>query len=422
MAEMAIITAERPEAASPAAPRPPADPIARWLVDQAPDLPSTRFVVGEFCRRLAADGMALIRSLVSIRTLHPQLEVVGYVWKNGVTEVNEVPRERGILATPLYLKSPIRLIYEGAPEVRRRVPRDGTEFEFPILADLRELGATDYICLPIRFSRGRINVMSFATDRPEGFSEAELERLRLLLPVLSVVLEVQATNRVAETLLDTYLGPEAGRRVLSGSIKRGDGTTVAAALWYCDLSGFTALTERLPPYDVIELLDEFFGCMAEPVQARGGEVLKFIGDAMLAIFPMADDLDRDRACLAALDAARQALADFDALNARRREAGKETLGVKIALHAGTVIYGNIGAPTRLDFTVIGPAVNMVSRLEGLAGRLGLRLMASAPFAAPCKVELTSIGYHPLRGIALQQELFTLPEDALRLGGMAAGDG
>ncbi|MFO1060148.1 MAG: adenylate/guanylate cyclase domain-containing protein [Dongiaceae bacterium] len=422
MAEMAIITAERSEAASPAAPRPPADPIARWLVDQAPDLPSTRFVIGEFCRRLVADGMSLARSLVSIRTLHPQLEVVGYLWKSGVIEVNEVPRERGILATPLYLKSPFRLIYEGAPEIRRRVPPLGTEVEFPILADLQELGATDYICLPLRFSRGRINVMSFATDRPGGFSDAELDRLRLLLPVLAVVLEVQATNRVAETLLDTYLGPEAGRRVLSGSIKRGDGTTVAAALWYCDLSGFTALTERLPPYDVIELLDEFFGCMAEPVQSRGGEVLKFIGDAMLAIFPMADDLDRDRACLAALDAARQALADFDALNERRRAAGKETLGVKIALHAGTVIYGNIGAPTRLDFTVIGPAVNMVTRLEGLAGRLGLRLLASAPFAAPCNVELASIGYHPLRGIALQQELFTLPDDAQRRGSAEAGDG
>jgi adenylate cyclase len=418
---MAIITADRPETAD-RAPRPPSDPVARWLVDQAPELPSTRFVVGEFCRRLAADGIALIRSLVSIRTLHPQLEVVGYLWQHGVTEVDEVPRDRGMLDTPLYLKSPIRLIYEGAPEIRRRIPRDATSFEFPILADLQEMGATDYVCLPLRFSRGRINVISFATDRPSGFTDAELDRLRLLMPVLAVVLEVQATHRVAETLLDTYLGPEAGRRVLSGSIKRGDGTTVAAALWYCDLTGFTALTERLPPFEVIELLDEFFGCMVEPVQARGGEVLKFIGDAMLAIFPMADDLDRDRACLTALDAARQALTDFDALNERRQAVGKDTLKVKVALHAGSVIYGNIGAPSRLDFTVIGPAVNMVTRLEGLAGRLGLRLLASAPFASPCKAELATIGYHPLRGIALQQELFTLPGDALRLGRGEAGDG
>jgi adenylate cyclase len=417
---MAIITADRPEAATAERPRPPSDPVARWLVDEAADLPSTRFVIGEFFRRLVADGVPVIRSLVSIRTLHPQLEIVGYLWRRGVTEVNEVPRERGILDTPLYVKSPIRLIYEGAPEIRRRVPREGASFEFPVMADLQEMGATDYLCLPLRFSRGRINVISFATDRPSGFSDAELDRLRLLVPVLAVVLEVQSMHRVAETLLDTYLGQEAGRRVLSGSIKRGDGTTVAAALWYCDLTGFTALTERLPPFEVIELLDEFFGCMAEPVQARGGEVLKFIGDAMLAIFPMADDLDRDRACLTALDAARQALLDFDALNERRREAGKETLKVKIALHAGSVIYGNIGAPNRLDFTVIGPAVNMVSRLEGLAGRLGLRLLTSAPFASPCRMELASIGYHPLRGIALQQELFTLPDDALRLG--STGDG
>ena len=395
---------------------------ARWLIADAADLPLIRLVVGEFCRRLGAEGLPLQRVLVSLRTLHPELATVGYVWRRGEPDVQEVARGHDTLDSPLYQDSPIRLIHEGAPEVRRRIDPAATSFEFTIIADLQAAGATDYICLPLRFTHGRINVVSFATDRPGGFSDRQLDRLRQLLPLLSLVLEVQATHQLAETLLDTYLGHEAGRRVLNGSVKRGDGRPIAAALWYCDLSGFTQLAERLPAADVIALLDEFFACMAEPVHRRGGEVLKFIGDAMLAIFPMADDLDRDRACLTALAAAREALAGFDELNERRCELGRPRLGVKIALHAGTVVFGNIGAPTRLDFTAIGPAVNMVTRLEGLAGRLGLRLLASHRFASPCDSQMVSIRYHPLRGIAVQQELFTVPEEAARVRDGEINDG
>jgi adenylate cyclase len=395
---------------------------ARWLVDGAADLPLIRLVVGEFCRRLVDEGLALQRVLVSLRTLHPEMSTIGFLWRRDEPEVREVARGHDLLDTPLYQDSPIRLIHEGEEEVRRRIDPDATQFEFPILADLQAAGATDYICLPLRFTRGRRNVITFATDRAGGFTDRQLDRLRRLLPLLSLVLEVQATHQLAETLLDTYLGHEAGRRVLNGSVKRGDGRPIAAALWYCDLRGFTQLAERLPAAEVIELLDDFFTCMAEPVHRRGGEVLKFIGDAMLAIFPMADDLDRDRACLTALAAAREALAGFDQLNNQRCEVGRPALDVKVALHAGTVVFGNIGAPTRLDFTAIGPAVNMVTRLEGLAGRLGLRLLASERFASPCDSEMVSIGYHPLRGIAVQQELFTVPEEAARVRDGEVTDG
>ena len=415
-----------------AAPRPPTEmgdfapgdlrETVGWLVGEAISLPLIRQVVAEFCRRVAEEGMPLQRVLVSLRTLHPELSTVGYLWQRDAPEVREVARGHDLFATPLYQQSPIRLIHEGEEEIRRRIDPAATAFEFGILADLQAMGATDYICLPLRFSRGRRNVVSFATNQPGGFSDRQLDRLRGLLPPLSLVLEVHAAYQLAETLLDTYLGHEAGRRVLNGSVKRGDGRPIAAALWYCDLSGFTQLTERLPAPEVIEMLDEFFTCMAEPVQTRGGEILKFIGDAMLAIFPMADDLDRDRACLTALEAAREALAGFDKLNERRCELGRPALGVKIALHAGTVVFGNIGAPSRLDFTTIGPAVNMVTRLEGLAGRLGLRLLASERFASPCDSQMVSIGYHPLRGIALQQELFTVPEEAARVRLSEASDG
>jgi adenylate cyclase len=267
---------------------------------------------------------------------------------------------------------------------------------------------TDYIALPVPLSYGRKNVIMVATDRPGGFHDGELARLRGLLPLLSLVLEVKETKRILRTLLDVYLGHDAGRRVLGGLIKRGDGITLAAALWYCDLRGFTAMAETLPRDATIALLNDYFECMVGPVQQHGGEVLKFIGDAMLAIFPIADDLDRDRACHAALAAAEAALADLAQLNDRRRAAGRATLEIGIALHMGAVTYGNIGGPERLDFTVVGPAVNLVTRLEGLCSELGRPLLASARFASPCGSKLVSLGRYRLRSFAEEHEVFTLP--------------
>jgi adenylate cyclase len=263
----------------------------------------------------------------------------------------------------------------------------------------------------VRFSGNRINAVSVATDRPNGFTDAEIERFKGLVPLLALVLEVKETRRIASTLLDTYLGRDAGRRVLGGLIRRGDGITIAAALWYCDLRNFTATTEALSRAETISLLNDYFECMVAPVHRHGGEVLKFIGDALLAIFPMVDDLDRDRACQAALAAAEEALADLDRLNHRRQAGGRPTLEAGIALHAGAVTYGNIGAPDRLDFTVIGAAVNFVTRLERMCGQVGRSLLASAVFASPCGSKLVSIGRYRLRGMAQAQEIFALPPDA-----------
>jgi len=295
--------------------------------------------------------------------------------------------------------------------------------DFPVLTELRDEGLTDYLVMPlISIDSAVRSLTSWGSRRPGGFGDLDIATIAGVLPAFAALAEIHERRRMTSTLLDTYLGGDAGRRVLGGQIQRGDGVTIAAALWFCDLRDFTSLSDELPGDAVIGLLNDYFACMAGPVQARGGEVLKFIGDAMLAIFPMADDLDRDRACLTALEAAREALAGFDKLNERRCELGRPALGVKIALHAGTVVFGNIGAPSRLDFTTIGPAVNMVTRLEGLAGRLGLRLLASERFASPCDSQMVSIGYHPLRGIALQQELFTVPEEAARVRVSEASDG
>ncbi len=382
---------------------------AEWLIREGRDLPDSKAVLGGLCRKLTETGFALYRLSVSTRTLHPQVLAIGYVWKRGDLEATEVQRDHGILQDPLYLESPLKPIFDGAPEIRRRIEAPDAPLDFPILRELKEEGVTDYLVLPLRFSHGRMNTVAIATDRRGGFSNRELAEFADLVPLLALVLEVKETKRITATLLDIYLGRDAGRRVLGGLIKRGDGITLAAALWYCDLRGFTALSEKLPRDQIIDLLNEYFGCMAEPVHAHGGEVLKFIGDAMLAIFPIADDLDRDRACLTALAAAQDALARLDSLNDARRTAGQPVLEVGIGLHTGAVAYGNIGAPDRLDFTVIGPAVNLVTRLESLSAPLGHRLLASSRFASPCGLRLRSLGRHRLKGIEEEQEVFTLPE-------------
>ncbi|HUL05947.1 MAG TPA: adenylate/guanylate cyclase domain-containing protein [Candidatus Acidoferrum sp.] len=386
------------------------DPVALWLVREAHELPDARSVIGDLCQRLVATGFPLDRLFLSIRTLHPQVSTIGYRWRTGDSLPSETPREHGIDRQDVYLRSPIKAIHDGAPELRRRLV-DPTTRDFPILDELAAEGATDYLIVPVRFSGQRVNAISIATNRPAGFSDAELARFRDLTALLALVLEAKETQRVAATLLDTYLGRDAGRRVLGGLVQRGDGITLVAALWYCDLRGFTTTTEPLPRDQIIALLNDYFACMVAPVHRHGGEVLKFIGDAMLAIFPIVDDLDRDRACVAALAAAEDALADLDALNGRRQAEGKAILEADIALHTGAVMYGNIGAPDRLDFTAIGTAVNLVTRLERMCEELGQRLLASARFASPCGSKLVSVGHYRLRGFSQPQEIFALPPPA-----------
>jgi len=387
------------------------DPVAAWLLRDARDLADMRSVIGELCQRLLASGFPLYRLFLSIRTLHPQVATIGYQWRRSDALPSETPREHGIDRQDVYLRSPIKLIHDGASELRRRLADPATPREFPILDDLAAEGVTDYLIVPLRFSSRRVNAVSIATDRPVGFSDAEIARFENLTPLLALVLEVKETQRFASTLLDTYLGHDAGRRVLGGLVQRGDGITLAAALWYCDLRSFTATTETLPRDQIIALLNDYFACMVAAVHRHGGEVLKFIGDAMLAIFPIADDLDRDRACLAALAAAEDALAALDDLNERRRAEGKAVLEADIALHSGAVMYGNIGAPDRLDFTAIGTAVNLVTRLERMSEELGQRLLASVRFASPCGSKLVSVGHYRLRGFSQPQEIFALPPPA-----------
>jgi adenylate cyclase len=378
--------------------------IIDWLIGEARRLPDDASLLRALCERLVEAGMPLARASFHIRTLHPELFGMGFYWQRGADEIRVFRAEHGIQQTPMYRRSPMRLLFEGAGGVRQRLDLPDLDFDFPLLNELRNEGLTDYVALPMTFSDGKVHGTTWSSDRPGGFATEHLTQIYDLLPLFSLLLEIHLNRRIAVNLLDTYVGRDAGERILRGQITRGSGQTVRAAIWFCDLRGFTELSERTDRDTLLACLNQYFDCMAKPVEEHGGEILKFIGDAMLAMFP----LDTEQACQRALQAALDARAAMHRLNGERTARGEEALGFGIALHAGDVMYGNIGAANRLDFTVIGPAVNLTSRLEKLCRSLGLDLLISDTFAGMCAcADYRSLGTHQLTGISRAVEVFTV---------------
>jgi adenylate cyclase len=387
------------------------DPDVQWLVTTGRTQLGPRELVAELCKHLVITGVPLARMMLSVRVLHPLVAARGIFWRRGNAGCTEqIDRDHGVLNDEVYLRSPLYPAYQHGEAVRRRLVGPEAKLDFPVLEELRAEGLTDYLVLPVRFTDGVRAVTTWATDHPDGFSDAVIARLKALIPVLALLVEVHSRREVSSVLLDTYVGGAAGRRVLNGQIKRGDNEAIRAVLWYCDLRNFTPLTERMNGDAVIHILNEYFERMVGPVRDHGGEVLKFIGDAMLAIFPLADR-DVDIACNAAFKAARQALDAMKEQSEACAECGESDLQFGIALHLGEVIFGNIGAPDRLDFTVIGPAVNRVVRIEEMCRKLDRDLLISADVARHVSEPLVSVGRHELRGVGDTVELFTPAEYA-----------
>jgi adenylate cyclase len=386
----------------------------RWLLAEARRIPDLGDIVTGLCRVLTEGGMPLQRLYLAQRTLHPQMAAIGYLWNRGDTSTQTIAREHAVLASSTFLNSPMRRLYEfGESLIRRRLTGPEAVVDFPVLEELRDNGATDYAIFSIELAGEPRGALSISTDMPGGFSDREIAGVAGLMPLLSMLVESREWHRTAKSLLEIYLGADAGRQVLGGSVRRGEGTTIAAGIWFCDLRDFTAMSNQLPRDEVIALLNDYFDAMARPVHAHGGEILKFVGDAMLAIFPMRDDLDRDLKCQIALQAAIESFDALDGLNEIRASAGKPPLRAGIGLHAGSVSYGNIGAAignsARLDFTAIGPAVNLASRIQGLCRGLNRQLLSSRVFASPCGSKLVPLGRFPLHGFPEPQEIFGLPD-------------
>jgi adenylate cyclase len=381
-----------------------------WLLSDAWNAPSARELVRQLGECLFAVAVPVWRLQLLIRTLHPQLFATGYTWWRDSGEIETFSAAHDVLETREHKESPYAAIMDGAGGVRRSIEADGQDFDFPILKDLQAKGATDYVAMPLLFSDGQINIITLVSDRTGGFSTAELGQLYEILPVLSRLFEVHALRRTAITLLDTYLGKHTGQRVLEGSIKRGDGEDIHAVIWFCDLRDSTALSESLPREEYLEMLNQFFDCMAGAVLDHGGEVLKFIGDAVLAIFPI-EDPDSPEAAGHAIEAAQDAERRIAVINQQRSACAAKAIGFGVGMHIGNLMYGNIGTPGRLDFTVIGSAVNQASRIESMCKPLGQTVLFSNEFARHFPGKLVSLGVHALRGVSVPQELFTLLQPA-----------
>ncbi|MEE8428861.1 MAG: adenylate/guanylate cyclase domain-containing protein, partial [Gammaproteobacteria bacterium] len=310
-----------------------------------------------------------------------------------------------------YLESPFAPILEGAGGVRRKLEGPDPLLDYPILKDLHAQGCTDYVAMPMLFSDGQINIFTLVSKQPGGFSTDDLGHLYEILSAMSRLFEVHAQRRTAIALLDTYLGQHTGKRVLDGVIKRGDGENLNAVIWYCDLRDSTALTETMDREEYLHYLNQFFDCMAGAVLDHDGEVLKFIGDAVLAIFPVTERTNVE-ACQNAVAAARDAQRRIETIN--RENFGKDVPPIKFALamHIGHLTYGNIGTTGRLDFTVIGSAVNEVARIESQSKKLGESVLISAEFAKHYPGKLRTLGSHRLRGVSAEQEIFTLVPEQL----------
>lgn len=376
-------------------------PIVDWLDRGAPGASTPQDLLRRFAHRLIEAGVGLYRVALFVRTLHPNVLGRGFIWHGDRDLVEIFEAKHGIQEEEIYLKSPVRAVFEKHVELRRRIADPDCPTDFPVVAEFRGEGATDFLALPLVFLNGEVHAANFVTRRAGGFAGTELNALRLLMPPFARVVEIYALRRTARNILDAYLGPHAGEQVLAGKIRRGDGEEIHAVIWFCDLRGSTPLADSMSRGEFLHVLNEFFECVLGPVQEREGEVLRFIGDAALAIFPVRDD--PVRACAQALGAAKEAIARMQDLNARRAS----PLHFGIALHMGDVMYGNIGTPTRIEFTVIGAAANEAARIESLCKNLDVPLLLSEQVVRHLPGEWRSLGKHSLRGVGAPIELYTL---------------
>jgi adenylate cyclase len=398
--------------------------VSAWLTQAGLAGTPENDIFSVFCDRCVAAGISLGRAHAFIDTLHPVYEGTLYRWGYSPDESGVVEYGRTTLgnlddsdsaaldqqATNVWRRSAyFTMLQTGASLLRRRLDA-GTKDEFSVLLDWRAAGLTDYVAIISRFAAGGVIgemdgvYSSWATRSPGGFSDGEIAALERLVPYLALAIKSVSLARMTGTLMETYLGRDAGQRVLGGRILRGVADRIETVLWFSDLRGFTRITDTAPE-EVIPLLNDYADIIVSAIHEHGGDVLKLMGDGTLAIFTAED---RAHACTAALSAAIAARKSIAALNQRRLAEGHPATDIYLGLHVGDVFYGNIGSRERLDFTVIGPAVNEVSRIAAMCRSVDQPVLMSAAFAdvGTVKPYVISVGRYALRGVSQPQELFT----------------
>jgi adenylate cyclase len=379
-------------------------PVIDWLLHKGRHLAAPEALVGELCARVRTAGMPIDRVAFFFGTLHPQYIGVAMYWDGANVRVLEASYQMG--ETDELRNSPPRRITEGERIIRRRLEQPDCPIDFPILQELRDAGITDYVIAEVVFGNGGRNSVSLATRRAGGFTDHDIVEVQRLLHPFGMAMEIHVGRALFRTLLDTYLGKISGQRVLEGQIKRGDGEEIDAVIWFSDLRDSTPLSRALGERRFLEMLNDYFEATAGAVPTHGGEVLRFIGDASLAVFPIAVGGARD-ACERAVRAARMARTRAAAVNAARQAAGLPPFSCGIGLHLGRVLYGNIGTPERLEFSVIGAAANEAARIEALCKETGQDVVLSSTVAAALGAPCRSLGKFALRGVAEPAEVFGL---------------
>ncbi len=410
-----------------------ADAIIDWIFREGRHLTTLEEVLEALCTRLTRAGLPLARVGVFLETLHPLYFGYAIYWDG--ERATATRGAHALQETEEYRLSPIvPITRDGVRVIRRRLEDRECPLDFPVLRDLREEGMTDYIATELLFSDRTRNAVSLATRVRGGFSSHDVLELERILHPFAMVMENLIRRDIARNILETYLGHFSGARVLEGRIRLGDAERIDAVIWFSDLRGSTRLAEQLEPEAYLELLNDYFAATAGSVLAQGGEVLRFVGDASLAVFPIGERrrvlaapvsrlegwgeenpseesapavaLDSVRAaCAAALAAAADARRRAEARNAERLASGKLPFAYGIGLHLGEVLYGNIGVPGRLEFSVVGQAANEAARIEGMCRELGVELLASAPFAHQAPGRWRSLGALELPGVGRRLELF-----------------
>lgn len=395
----------------------PKTAIGEWIVRSALAGASEIEIVTGICERLNAAGLCVVRASVANDLLDPTFDARGVRWlrdQGGLEE--EFARTNGA-ANENWTRSPFAFLYESRqPMLRRRLDASHRRGEFPMLDRFHDEGVTDYVAFAsrvgesVRLGEGEGILASWTTDAPDGFSDAQIELLDAIIPALTLAFMLRTTHRIARTVLATYLGSDAAERVLAGNIVRGRAEPIRAVVWFSDLVGFTRISDTAGADTVLALLNDYAEALVEEIETRGGHVLKFIGDGLLAIFPHDDTVV---ACRRALEAAAGQRDRVAALNARRTAAGLPVTHSHVALHFGELLYGNLGSPRRLDFTVLGPAVNEAARIEALCASLEQTVVVSSAFAeaaGEARHLLVALGRYAMKGVARPQELFTLDPD------------
>jgi adenylate cyclase len=380
--------------------------IAEWLLGPARQIAHAVETFDEFAWRLLATGLPLLRVSLHAAVVHPQFFGTNFVWWRSTGQTTQTMMAHEMADLMRDEDTPMRRVIAFGETLRRRLEVADDECDFPILLEFKAKGGTDFLALPITSAQGIYPYMiSYVPDRAGGLTDSEVADLMWISRRLPLVIDMHSHRAIARTLLTAYLGANTGPRVLAGQIRRGMSEALTAVLWSSDLRGFTERSDRLPGERMMAILNALFDAQADAIHRHGGEILKFIGDGLLAIFPMTEAGQSAAAARCALDAAVEAQAAVERLAGHASMADEPPLRIVVALHAGTVLYGNIGAANRLDFTVIGPAVNLVSRVEAIAKTLGLPIVVTDDFVRAYGEPMRSLGRHQLRGLTMAHELF-----------------